>query len=211
MNIVTTSQLLYRIRGNAKSLATIAVLSAVTLTAVGTSVTMYYNAYMGAKTYKPVSYSYEKKDAHVDRKVNAILKAEKEKNEVIHQYELETVKVVGEFGDDVSNKDALHSRTTELIAQSAFNKIAKYLNEEIVDVKKTEAYAFDPMHGEGNKDTGVYKGKKGIFPIGEVAPVQVQEVKARNITNLYELVVVVPDEVYEQAKEDSWISYCTKH
>ena len=201
MNIVTTSQLLYRIRGNAKALATIAVLSAVTLTAVGTSVTMYYNAYMQAKEYKPISYSYEKKDAYMDRKVNAILKEEKEKNEVIHQYELETVKVIGEFGDDVSNKDALHSRTTEIIAQSAFNKVAKYLNEETLDLKKTEAYAFDAMHGEGNKDTGVYKGKKGIFPIGEVAPVQVKEVKAQKITNLYELVVVVPDEVYEQAKK----------
>ncbi|PGQ91520.1 ABC transporter permease, partial [Bacillus cereus] len=70
-----------------------------------------------------------------------------------------------------------------------------------VDLKKAEAYAFDVMHGEGNKDTGVYKGKKGIFPIGEVAPVQIIEVNARNITNLYELVVVVPDEVYEQAKK----------
>ncbi|MGD6890492.1 ABC transporter permease [Bacillus mobilis] len=201
MQIVMTSQLLYRIKGNAKSLATIAVLSAVTLTAVGTSVTMYYNTYMQAKKYKPISYSYEKKDAHVDLKVDEILKEEREKNEVIHQYELETVKVVGEFGDDVSNKDALNSRTTELMAQSSFNKIAKYLKEETVDVKKAEAYAFDAMYGEGNKNTGVYKGKKGIFPIGEVAPVQVKEVKARNITNLYELVVVVPDEVYEQAKK----------
>ncbi|UNP75978.1 ABC transporter permease [Bacillus nitratireducens] len=201
MQIVTTSQLLYRIRGNAKSLATIAVLSAVTLTAVGTSVTMYYNAYMQAKKYKPVSYSYEKKDDYVDRKVSGILKEEIEKNEVIHQYELETVKVVGEFGDDVSNKDALKSRTTNLMAQSSFNKIAKYLNEEIVDLKKTEAYAFDGMYSEGNRDSGVYKNRNAIFQIGEVAPVQVKEVKARNITNLYELVVVVPDEVYEQAKK----------
>ncbi|HDR7716048.1 FtsX-like permease family protein [Bacillus albus] len=200
MQIVTTSQLLYRIKGNAKSLATIAVLSAVTLTAVGTSVTTYYNVYMQAKKYKPISYSYKKTDAHVNRKVDEVLKEESAKNEVIHQYELETVKVIGEFGDDVSNKDALNSRTTELMAQSSFNKIAKYLNEETVDLKKTEAYAFDAMHGEGNKDTGVYKGKKGIFPIGEVEPIQVKEVKARNITNLYELVVVVPDEVYEQAK-----------
>ncbi|EJS60641.1 ABC transporter permease [Bacillus cereus] len=201
MQIVTTSQLLYRIKGNAKSLATIAVLSAVTLTAVGTSVTMYYNAYMQAKKYKPVSYSYEKKDDHVDHKVKEILKEETEKNEVIHQYELETVKVVGEFGDDVSNKDALKSRTTDLMAQSSFNKIAKYLNEETVDLKKTEAYAFDVMHGEGSRDTGVYKNRKAIFPIGEVAPVQIKEVKGRNITNLYELVIVVPDEVYEQAKK----------
>ncbi|PDY07883.1 ABC transporter permease, partial [Bacillus cereus] len=95
-----------------------------------------------------VSYSYEMKDNHVDRKVNEILK--EEKNEVIHQYELETVKVIGEYGDDISNKDSLHARTTEIIAQSAFNRIAKYLNEETVSLKKTEAYAFDAMYSEGN-------------------------------------------------------------
>ncbi|MBJ8053988.1 ABC transporter permease [Bacillus cereus] len=200
MNIITTSQLLYRIKGNAKSLATIAVLSAVTLTAVGTSVTMYYNTYMQAKKLKPISYSYEKKNAELDEKVNRILEEEKENNGVINQYELETVEVVGEFGDDIANKDSLHARHSQLIPQSSFNKIAKYLNEETVNLKKTEVYAFDAMHGEGNKDTGVYTGKKGIFPIGEVAPVQIKEVKGRNITNLYELVIVVPDEVYEQAK-----------
>ncbi|MFV0940348.1 FtsX-like permease family protein [Bacillus thuringiensis] len=201
MKMVTTSQLLYRIKGNAKSLATIALLSAVTLTAVGTSVTMYYNTYMQAKKYHPVSYSYEKKDMGLDRKVNEILKVEK--NEIIHQYELETVKVVGEYGDNISNKDSLHARTTEIIAKSSFNKIAKYLNEETVDLKKNELYAFDGMYSEGNRDSGVYKGKKAMFPIGEVAPVQVKvkEVQARNITNLYELLVVVPDEVYEQAKK----------
>ena len=86
MQIVTTSQLLYRIKGNAKSLATIAVLSAVTLTAVGTSVTMYYNTYMQAKKYKPVSYSYEMKDNHVDRKVNEILKEEKKLNSLIKEF-----------------------------------------------------------------------------------------------------------------------------
>ncbi|MDA1785098.1 ABC transporter permease [Bacillus cereus] len=190
MKMVTTSQLLYRIKGNAKSLATIAVLSAVTLTAVGTSVTMYYNTYMQAKKYHPVSYSYEKKDMELDRKVNEILK--EGQNEVIHQYELETVKVVGEYGDGTS----LQSRTTELIAQSSFNTIAKYLNEETLDLKKNELYAFDGMYSEGKRDSGVYKNRKATFPIEEVAPVQ-----AKNITNLYELLVVVPDEVYEQAKK----------
>ncbi|EEK76528.1 hypothetical protein bcere0009_45910 [Bacillus cereus R309803] len=199
MKMVTTSQLLYRITGNAKSLATIAVLSAVTLTAVGTSVTMYYNTYTQAKKYKPISYSYEKKDMELDLKVNEILK--EEKNEVIHQYELETVKVIGEYGDDISNKDGLHSRTTEIIAQSSFNKIAKYLNEETLSLKKNELYAFDGMYSEGKRDSGVYKNRKATFPIEEVAPVQVKDVQAQNITNLYELLVVVPDEVYEQAKK----------
>ncbi|MCZ2991944.1 hypothetical protein NYY86_27810, partial [Acinetobacter baumannii] len=66
----------------------------------------------------------------LDRKVNEILK--EGQNEVIHQYELETVKVVGEYSDGTS----LQSRTTELIAQSSFNTIAKYLNEETLGLKK---------------------------------------------------------------------------
>lgn len=51
------------------------------------------------------------------------------------------------------------------------------------------------------RDSGVYKNRKATFPIEEVAPVQVKDVQAKNITNLYELLVVVPDEVYEQAKK----------
>lgn len=68
MNMVTTSQLLYRIKGNAKSLATISILSAVTLTAVGTSVTMYYNTFTQSKAAMPYSYSYEKKMQSLIRK-----------------------------------------------------------------------------------------------------------------------------------------------
>lgn len=68
MNMVTTSQLLYRIKGNAKSLATISILSAVTLTAVGTSVTMYYNTFTQSKASMPYSYSYEKKMQRLIRK-----------------------------------------------------------------------------------------------------------------------------------------------
>ena len=41
VNLVSTSQLFFRIKGNARMLATIAILSAVTLTAVGTSFTLF--------------------------------------------------------------------------------------------------------------------------------------------------------------------------
>ncbi|MCQ6531263.1 ABC transporter permease, partial [Bacillus mycoides] len=73
MNIITTSQLLYRIKGNAKSLAIIAVLSAVTLTAVNNAFIMYYNTFKNAKDNAPYSYSYEKQGEALDTKVNRIL------------------------------------------------------------------------------------------------------------------------------------------
>ena len=44
MNLIGVSQLLYRIRANAKSLSIIAILSATTITAGGGVFGMYYNA-----------------------------------------------------------------------------------------------------------------------------------------------------------------------
>ncbi|HDR7785410.1 TPA: ABC transporter permease, partial [Bacillus wiedmannii] len=153
MNMITTSQLLYRIKGNAKSLATISILSAVTLTAVGTSVTMYYNTFTQSKTSMPYSYSYEKKDAELDKKVNAILVEEKQDHPVKDQFEIETVPVKGKFeGDKVDfilNMNYTISEKYQFISQSEFNKIAKKIDAETVNVATGEAFIYDSSYMEG--------------------------------------------------------------
>ncbi|MCV5434937.1 hypothetical protein OFN37_38125, partial [Escherichia coli] len=72
-------------------------LSAVTLTAVGTSVTMYYNTFTQSKVASPYSYSYEKKDEALDKKVNEILAGEKKNHPVTYESELEMIPVKGTF------------------------------------------------------------------------------------------------------------------
>ncbi|WP_243524968.1 ABC transporter permease [Bacillus pseudomycoides] len=205
MNMVTTSQLLYRIKGNAKSLATIAVLSAVTLTAVGTSVTMYYNTFKQARDFAPHSYSYEKKDAALDSKINAILAEEKEKNPVTNQFEIEMVPVKGKFeGEKVDmgmNTNYLVTEKYQLVSQSAFNNIAKKMDVEAVSLAANEAFIFDGMYIEGHEFSTVYKGNKAVFPIGnEAKTLTIKGAEGRNITNLGELFVIVPDEVYNSVK-----------
>ncbi|KFN14486.1 ABC transporter permease [Bacillus pseudomycoides] len=205
MNMVTTSQLLYRIKGNAKSLATIAILSAVTLTAVGTSVTMYYNTFKQTKDYAPHSYSYEKKDAALDNKVNAILGEEKQKHPVTNQFEIEMVPVKGKFegekADMGMNTNYLVTEKYQLVSQSAFNNIAKNMDIEAVSLAANEAFVFDGMYIEGHEFSTVYKGNKAVFPIGnEAKTLTIKGAEGRNITNLGELFVVVPDEVYKSAK-----------
>ncbi|PDY46488.1 ABC transporter permease [Bacillus pseudomycoides] len=205
MNMVTTSQLLYRIKGNAKSLATIAILSAVTLTAVGTSVTMYYNTFKQTKDYAPHSYSYEKKDAALDNKVNAILSEEKQKYPVTNQFEIEMVPVKGKFegekADMGMNTNYLVTEKYQLVSQSAFNNIAKNIDVEAVSLAANEAFVFDGMYIEGQEFSTVYKGNKAVFPIGnEAKTLTIKGAEGRNITNLGELFVVVPDEVYKSAK-----------
>ncbi|EEL85665.1 Efflux ABC transporter, permease protein [Bacillus cereus AH1272] len=206
MNMVTTSQLLYRIKGNAKSLATISILSAVTLTAVGTSVTMYYNTFTQSKVAAPYSYSYEKKDEELDKKVNAILAEEKANHPVKDQFEIETVPVKGKFeGDKVDfilNLNYTISEKYQFMSQSEFNKLAKKIDAETVNVATGEAFIYDSSYIEGYEFSPQYKGSKAVFQIGnETKTLTIQGANNTAITNLGELVIVVSDEMYEQAKQ----------
>ncbi|MGG2094856.1 ABC transporter permease [Bacillus sp. S13(2024)] len=204
MNMITTSQLLYRMKGNAKSLATIAILSAVTLTAVGTSVTMYYNTFTQAKDYTPYSFSYVKKDAALEQKVNAIFEEEKKHNPIKEQFEIEMVPVKGKFeGEKVDismNAHYMMAEQFQLMSQSAFNTIANKM--DTVRLTAGEAFVLDGTYMEGHEFSTVYTGNKAVFPLGnETKALTIKGVEGRNVTNLGELVVVVPDNLYEQAKK----------
>ncbi|MFJ8351872.1 FtsX-like permease family protein [Bacillus paramycoides] len=206
MNMVTTSQLLYRIKGNAKSLATIAILSAVTLTAVGTSVTMYYNTFTQSKDAAPFSYSYVKQDAVLDKKVNGILAEEKKNHPVTHQSEIEMVPVQGTFkgerADQVLNTHYNVTKQYQLISQSTFNKIAKQLDAEAVNLSENEAFVYDSLYIETLDFGPLYTGNTAVFPAGnETKELKIKGVNNKNVTNLGELFVIVPDETYEQAKQ----------
>ncbi|HDR4738125.1 TPA: ABC transporter permease [Bacillus cereus] len=206
MNMVTTSQLLYRIKGNAKSLATIAILSAVTLTAVGTSVTMYYNTFTQSKVASPYSYSYEKKDEALDKKVNEILAGEKKNHPVTYESELEMIPVKGTFkgerADQVLNTHYNVTKQYQLISQSNFNTIAKHLDIDPVNLSANEAFVYDSLYIEKLDFGPLYTGNTAVFPVGnESKELKIKGVNSRSVTNLNELFVIVQDQTYEQAKQ----------
>lgn len=208
MNMVTTSQLLYRIKGNAKSLATIAVLSAVTLTAVGASVTMYYNTFTQANSIAPYSYSYEKQGAELDKKVKNILNESKQDHPITAQFDVEMVPVAGKFaGENADMNGNPHYFITEkysLISQSKFNGIAKPMETEAVTLQDEEAFIFDGSYMEGHEFSSVYKGNEVVFPLGNgTKSLTIKGAVGKTVTNIGELVVVVPDAVYEQAKKEN--------
>ncbi|MBJ7995855.1 ABC transporter permease [Bacillus mycoides] len=206
MNMVTTSQLLYRIKGNAKSLATISILSAVTLTAVGTSVTMYYNTFTQSKVAAPYSYSYEKKDEALDKKVKEILAGEKSNHPVTYESEVEMIPVKGTFkgerADQVLNTHYNVTNQYQLISQSSFNTFAKRLDVEPVNLSANEAFVYDSLYIEKLDFGPLYTGNKAVFPVGnESEELNIKGVNSRSLTNLNELFVIVPDQTYEQAKQ----------
>ncbi|MDO7203797.1 hypothetical protein Q5M85_06030 [Paraclostridium bifermentans] len=55
--MISTSQLLYRIKSNAKMLSVIAILSATTLTAIGVSISVYFMSSQIVEQRAPYSYT----------------------------------------------------------------------------------------------------------------------------------------------------------
>ncbi|UIJ69825.1 FtsX-like permease family protein (plasmid) [Bacillus cereus] len=192
IHIITTSQLLYRMKGNAKSLAAITILSAVTLTAVNNACIMYYNTFKNAKDNAPYSYSYEKQGEALDAKVNTILEEEKQIHPVMKQFELEMIPWKGD------SKEPYH-----LMSVSSFNKIAKLEKKSLLTLAKDEAFVIegntsvDPSRTEhyftNRKDTLTFHQEKH--------EVTIKGATVQRITNLGELVLVIPDQLYNQAKQ----------
>lgn len=69
LHMMTASQLLYRIRGNAKTLTIITVLSATTITAGGAVFGMYYNTEKNIQQYSPYSFMWEGKPQPIDSSI----------------------------------------------------------------------------------------------------------------------------------------------
>ena len=94
------------------------------------------------------------------------------------------------------------SEKYQLMSQSEFNKLAKKIDAETVNVAAGEAFIYDSSYMEGHEFSPQYKGNKVVFQIGnETKQLKIQDANDVAITNLDELVVVVSDEMYEQAKQ----------
>jgi putative ABC transport system permease protein len=113
LHLMTVSQLLYRIRGNARTLTVIAVLSATTVTAGGAVYGLYYNANDQVMTVDPNTFMYQQTDVKSDHQVTAILPDTKYDENVealsitFNTKELSDERTYNKLAD-VQGKEALH-------------------------------------------------------------------------------------------------------
>ncbi|MCT4618418.1 MAG: ABC transporter permease [Marinisporobacter sp.] len=124
MNMISTSNLLYRIKSNALTFSIIAILSASTLTAIGTCYSFYYDFNRMFDTMYPFSYSYITNDKSIDEKVEKIISKYPE-NKILNTGEVEFIKLDGKLinQDTTSKKQA--SKTIYLVSKSKYNELAK--------------------------------------------------------------------------------------
>lgn len=120
LNMIGATNLLHKIRGNATILATIAILSATTLSAVGTSYSFYYNTVKDAKNMYPFSYVYEQQGKELDDKVDEIIEQYPE-NSILHDIVVPNILVDAQ----ILESDMKYDIPMNIMSESKFNEITK--------------------------------------------------------------------------------------
>ncbi|MCW9132031.1 ABC transporter permease [Bacillus paramycoides] len=202
MNILNISELLYRVKGNAKLLATITILSTIALTAISTVVSGYFQGRIEAKSEAPYSFSYEKQEDAIEKRIQTIFEENKKKNSIIRDFEVEMVTVKGVPFEEKGNTSLPNPPSKipydfQLMSQSELNRNAKNMEVEKVNLNPGEVVIYN-LHEDKNFE----KGNRLQLPL-EVEPKisVIQGIEIRKLTNLGDLVVVVPDQLYEMVKQ----------
>ncbi|HHX61451.1 MAG TPA: ABC transporter permease [Epulopiscium sp.] len=186
LNLMTVSQLLYRIRGNAKTLTIITILSATTITAGGAVFGMYYTTDKMVEQYAPFSFMWEGSQNKIPM----------EFVESSINFEVKTVRVHGEKRD-VEYK---------VISQSIFELLAQTLKWDDIEQtknKEMEALLIEPFYDErwSEKQDGIQINDNWY----QISKIYVEPIF--NIEVLPGSVLVLSDEQFKELNQES-INFC---
>lgn len=176
LNLMTASQLLYRIRGNAKTLTVIATLSATTITAGGAVFGMYYNTDENVEALSPFSFMWKGSQQEMPT----------ESVEAAINFEVKDVRIPGEE----------MTKEYNIINQSTFERLAealKWENIEQIKNKQTGALLIEPIYDERWSD----KIEEILVDDNQY---QIQKMYTESIFNMEVLpgiVLVLSDEQFE--------------
>ncbi|MCQ6563394.1 ABC transporter permease [Paenibacillus mendelii] len=131
MNVIATSQLLFRIKGNTRTLTMISLLSAVTLSSISVGYSMYYSNGNNADESAPFSYSYISQGEALDQQVQGILENDTEHPITAH-LDIPVIMLKGDISalEYVPSGFPAHESPLKLISANAYNQASKALNRE---------------------------------------------------------------------------------
>lgn len=208
-NIISTSQVLYRVKTNAVTLATLALLSAVTITAIGTVFSFVYMSDTAAKIASPFSFTVDYKNENVQNDLKNIIKDNNHK--ILNSVEgLEILKLEAKFNPKNSSGFFFFQNKSyvQLIKQSDYNKIADIKHFPKINLKNDkDAILFDGYYiGFGDfsfKDTDVT-----LMPNDRNINLKIIEDPYKKFVisaSFADRVLVVKDDMYENLKDSSKI------
>jgi putative ABC transport system permease protein len=203
MNLIGTSQLMYRIQGNARTLTIISLLSAVTLSVISTAYSMYYFNEVRVNEFSPFSYVHQSIDEGIDQEIKTIIESDKE-----HPIEAQLDIQVIELETDFKAPGEYLASPTKIISTSTFNRSVKALNkEDSIKLSNDQTAVIKPRLTE--QTLSDYKGKEINLPTVNKS---FTFVDMKNISILPwtypDFYIVVNDEVFQEvAKQTTPFNY----
>jgi len=201
LNMISNAQLLYRIKGNSRTLATIAILIATTLTASGASISFY--KYFSANMDKDMPFDYVVKVEN-NKVINDIDKLIKNnsKNKLKEKIDITVLQYENKNNNIYDGKS--------ILSEKDFNKIAKAKNIEVKDKinSRKEAYYFPRFLDKKNKILNVNIGEENF---------KVVHSEERSLANMMVLdnVLIVRDEEFiklqNQIKKEKYALYLVEN
>ena len=156
IRLIGTSQLFYRIKGNARTLTIISVLSATTLTSVGTAYSLYYNVQSMAEQMSPNSYMFINENPNQAQKVHDVISTNPN-HKVNYHLTVPAIQIDADTTNLESNSIS-NQRTYTLISNQDFNKLAAiHKKKDVFSLKGNETVVLDPFYMEGQSPN--YTGK----------------------------------------------------
>ncbi|SCW67525.1 putative ABC transport system permease protein [Paenibacillus tianmuensis] len=203
IHLISTSQLLYRMKGNARTLTIIAVLSATTLTAVGTAYSFYYNNRSSVVLANPNSMMFIANDQRTTNEVQDRVSRDR-KHEVVYHERIPALQMKVDI-TSLNSKISSDIVSYTVITNTAFNKLA-----EVQQRKDSLA-----LHGQEAAvlDAGYYEGLSPEYVSSTVSlkakelaeNVTFTSLKRYNVLNLRtaSTTVVVSDEVFARLQQEA--------
>ncbi|WP_445002625.1 ABC transporter permease [Exiguobacterium alkaliphilum] len=184
LNVLTTSQLLYRIRGNAKTLTLISIISATAITAGGAIFSLYYYAEENVSSFTPYTFAWEGDARPIEADVLAEADVWKK-----------TVRVPDQYGE----------REYGVIDESTYRQLVNGLGwDEPTALSGNEVRLVDPFYDERfNDEMNQVEVDGATYPVKERV-----EATPLNVMTFGGIFLVTRDDVYEAIESDA-VAYHT--
>ncbi len=210
INMIGITNLLHRIKGHARTLAIIAVLSATTLTAMSVTASLYYYFQTSLDYVAPFSYTYMTDNQRIydnlDSKIAQII-SNYPTHQVKESVTYQGIRVKINLPTGLNGK--IQSQSAIILSESLYNEIA-----ELRGIKKlslltpSDCFFIDEYYNEFFRES--YQGKNIKIPSnGKTFDLQIENFSEKPIVNLGQLIrtIVVKDEVYNNIQHSGELIY----
>ncbi|ATP40436.1 ABC transporter permease [Solibacillus sp. R5-41] len=203
INIISTSQLLYRMKGNAHTLTIIAILSATTLTAVGASYSLYYNNKSNAELANPNSIMFINNDNQITNKVKELV-SKVENHDITYHKVIPTLQMrvdTTSLNSKMGPEEAIYT----MISNSSFNEMAELQKrEDHLSLEKNDAAVLDSGYYEGLSPE--YVGSSiPLNGVSQTDEIMLKKLLKYNVLNVRtaNITVVISDELFTQLEKET--------